>query len=64
MDLLVERVVSCPYCGTRLTAVVDCSGGSQDYVEDCAVCCQPILYRAELDAAGRLTILELRREND
>ena len=39
----VEVEVSCPYCGEPLTLVVDETGGrTQSYVEDCAVCCQPI----------------------
>jgi hypothetical protein len=43
--------VSCPYCGEPLTLVVDESGGrTQTYVEDCAVCCQPIEVRARVDA--------------
>ncbi len=42
--------VSCPYCGERLTLVVDETGGrTQTYVEDCAVCCQPIEVRARVD---------------
>lgn len=43
--------VSCPYCGEPLTLVVDETGGrTQAYVEDCAVCCQPIEVRARVDA--------------
>ena len=43
--------VSCPYCGEPLTLVVDETGGRrQTYVEDCAVCCQPIEVRARVDA--------------
>jgi hypothetical protein len=34
--------VMCPYCGETLTVQVDLSAGSQSYVEDCQVCCQPI----------------------
>ncbi|HEX7061152.1 MAG TPA: CPXCG motif-containing cysteine-rich protein [Woeseiaceae bacterium] len=38
---VIERV-RCPYCGERIEIVVDLSAGGQSYVEDCAVCCQPI----------------------
>jgi hypothetical protein len=39
----MEVDVTCPYCGEPLTLEVDESGGrTQRYVEDCAVCCQPI----------------------
>jgi Cysteine-rich CPXCG len=41
--------VLCPYCGEPLTLSVDESGGRrQVYVEDCAVCCQPIEVRARV----------------
>lgn len=39
---LVDKRVRCPYCGERIDIVVDLSAGGQTYVEDCAVCCQPI----------------------
>jgi uncharacterized Zn finger protein len=39
----MEISVQCPYCGASLDLWVDESGGSaQQYVEDCAVCCQPM----------------------
>ena len=42
--------VSCPYCGEPLTLDVDETGGrTQTYIEDCAVCCQPIEVRARGD---------------
>lgn len=34
--------ITCPYCGEPITLLVDCSAGSQEYIEDCQVCCQPI----------------------
>ena len=34
--------VSCPYCGQTVEIILDPGGGrSQDYVEDCEVCCRP-----------------------
>jgi cysteine-rich CPXCG protein len=43
--------VFCPYCGEPLMLDVDQTGGrSQSYVEDCAVCCQPISVRARVSA--------------
>jgi cysteine-rich CPXCG protein len=45
----MEVDVSCPYCGEPLTVDVDESGGrTQTYVEDCAVCCQPMTIRARV----------------
>jgi len=40
--LLEEVEVGCPYCGERITLVVDLSVDEQDYIEDCFVCCRPI----------------------
>ncbi|MEO7083702.1 MAG: CPXCG motif-containing cysteine-rich protein [Gemmatimonadaceae bacterium] len=35
-------MVVCPYCGETNEVGVDPGGGnSQEYVEDCQVCCQP-----------------------
>jgi hypothetical protein len=34
--------ITCPYCGETITTRLDLSAGSQTYVEDCQVCCQPI----------------------
>jgi Cysteine-rich CPXCG len=37
-----EVEVVCPYCGERNEVGVDPGGGaSQEYVEDCQVCCRP-----------------------
>ena len=63
-ELTEERQVQCPYCGEAFATVVDCSAGSQTYVEDCAVCCQPILFRAQVETDGLLVELVLSREND
>lgn len=47
---MLEVDIECPYCGEPLTLAVDETGGrSQTYVEDCAVCCQPIEVRAQVD---------------
>ena len=39
---LIDRRISCPYCGETIDIVVDVSAGGQSYVEDCQVCCQPM----------------------
>jgi len=56
--------VQCPYCGEMFEAGVDTSGGSQEYVEDCYVCCRPIVFRIDVGTDGKLTALEVQREND
>ena len=52
MELLQSIERSCPYCGEMLELLIDCSVDEQCYVEDCAVCCQPMVVdvRIEEDA--------------
>lgn len=47
-----------------MTTLVDISGGNQQYIEDCQVCCCPILFDVELGAAGELQHVNTRRENE
>ena len=39
--MLESITIDCPYCGESFSTQVDVSAGSQNYVEDCQVCCQP-----------------------
>ena len=57
---LLDRNIRCPYCAERLTIVLDLSAGSQSYVEDCQVCCQPmqVSFSAE---DGELEYLQVER---
>ena len=53
--------VRCPYCGERLQTRVDLTAEEPSYVEDCEVCCRPIEFHIERDAAGALLALQVRR---
>jgi hypothetical protein len=53
--------VQCPYCGEPFETLIDLSAGSASYVEDCQVCCQPIDFTVEVDAAGALEKLSTTR---
>lgn len=57
------HVVHCPYCGEAFETPVDLSAGSQAYVEDCQVCCQPIEFKVAVDPAGVLEALETVRND-
>lgn len=37
-----QRTVNCPHCGTDTDLIIDGSQGSQEYFEDCSVCCNAI----------------------
>ena len=46
-------MVHCPYCGEANEIALDPgSGASQEYVEDCQVCCRPWRVRVAYDADG------------
>lgn len=57
---LEEKRIGCPYCGETLTIVLDLSAGSQAYVEDCQVCCQPMQVSFAADH-GELEYLQVER---
>jgi hypothetical protein len=55
--------IDCPYCGERIELLVDCSASEQEYIEDCSVCCRPILLQVAVDDDGTPTVTA-RREDD
>jgi hypothetical protein len=62
VEPLQETTVHCPYCGESIGILIDCSSGAQEYVEDCQVCCQPMVMSVSVSADGDLDV-EVRREN-
>jgi Cysteine-rich CPXCG len=56
--------VDCPYCGEWFETVVETCDGSQDYIEDCQVCCRPIEFHLETGNDGELLMLTTRRDDD
>jgi hypothetical protein len=62
--MLIPVTVDCPYCGEAFATTIDVSAGPQEYIEDCQVCCQPIVLGYTLDLAGNLDTLTLRRDHD
>jgi len=44
MSEITEQSVGCPYCGETITILVDGSLPEQQYIEDCQVCCRPIVF--------------------
>ena len=52
-----EASYVCASCGEEIVVPIDVSAGSsQEYVEDCPVCCRPHLLRVEVDVSGRARI--------
>jgi hypothetical protein len=63
LNQLDEIIIYCPYCGEALDVLVDKSAGSQQYYEDCGVCCAPILFSLREDENGELTI-DVKRDDE
>jgi len=63
-EYLEPRAIACPYCGETFTIVIDRSAGSQCYIEDCAVCCRPVLLDIEIDADGDIADAAARRDDE
>lgn len=58
--MVTEKRFRCPYCGERISVLLDASGGEQSYVEDCEVCCRPIEISCGF-AGGRPVGFQARR---
>ena len=60
--LIQFETITCPYCWESIEITLDLSVDEQQQVEDCSVCCRPILirYRAE---DGELAALDIAAEN-
>ena len=54
--------IACPYCLEQMQITIDLSAGSQTYVEDCEVCCRPVLLDIRLDG-DEVTGVSAEREN-
>lgn len=54
---------TCPYCGEMITLLVDQTGQDQQYVEDCSVCCRPILVCVRVDNE-EVPVISLYHENE
>jgi uncharacterized Fe-S cluster-containing protein len=54
----------CSYCGRRNNSEVDESAGqTQEYIEDCRVCCQPNVLRAQFIQREERFVIHAHRES-
>ena len=58
-----EKESYCPYCGESISLFIDSSIENQEYVEDCHVCCSPILISVEIDYEENIYI-NTKKENE
>ena len=50
--MIEEKAAQCPYCWEQIFFEIDPSIDIQEYVEDCHVCCNPILLRINITGEG------------
>jgi len=63
MDLLIQQPVNCPYCGESIEVLIDREEAGQQYIEDCQVCCRPIIFSVAVDLEGQVSVT-VRDENE
>lgn len=49
----------CPYCWEKINSQIDARNGSDAFIEDCIVCCNPLEFHYEIEAETLIS-LEVR----
>ena len=62
--LLDEKKLMCPWCGELNTFLMDPSAGDGEFIEDCHVCCAPIVYTVHTDFHTGDPLISARKENE
>lgn len=63
MHHLTEKTIRCPYCGEKISVLIDPADADQQYIEDCQVCCRPINFSISQTAMGEL-LVDVYGDND
>lgn len=62
-ERLEEQRILCPYCWEPITVLIDPGDMGVTYVEDCQVCCRPMVLEIRVGADASL-LAEVRREDE
>jgi Cysteine-rich CPXCG len=55
--MMDEVSYTCDACGEETVVPIDLTAGSsQEYVEDCPVCCRPNVIQVEIDEGGDVRV--------
>lgn len=60
---LIEKTIDCPYCGESLDVLIDETDIGQSYIEDCQVCCRPIVFSITASSDCETTV-SVQAENE
>jgi hypothetical protein len=63
MDPFTTATVQCPYCWEQIEILIDASVPNQEYVEDCQICCRPILVNV-VSENGEVVAVNAQAENE
>lgn len=63
--MTIDSSYVCQFCGRTVEITVDPSAGrTQEFVEDCEMCCRPNVLMITIDPDGSGATIDSRREND
>ncbi|MGZ3499136.1 MAG: CPXCG motif-containing cysteine-rich protein [Vulcanimicrobiaceae bacterium] len=63
MPLELDALYVCPVCGETNALGIDTTGGArQRLIEDCPVCCRPLVFDIAVDRDGDATIVSVEPE--
>jgi hypothetical protein len=55
-----ENFFYCPYCGEKISMILESLYGGQSYIEDCEVCCRPIEISYKVED-NQITSVDIKR---
>ena len=56
--------IQCPYCGEIVDLTIDRIGADAEYIEDCQVCCRPMVIRVSDDTIDGDVTVTARRDDE
>jgi DNA-directed RNA polymerase subunit RPC12/RpoP len=63
MNYQEEMTISCPYCGESINVSIEQSDMNQEYIEDCQVCCRPIIFQVQQSDTHSVQLI-VKHENE
>lgn len=60
---MYEQHFHCPHCWQHISVILDPSVAEQQYIEDCEVCCNPLIFTIKF-SSGELEEFNVGRANE